>query len=126
MHFMSIQIRFHKTPPSGEFLPKGSVMIYGKKNFVKDLELEIYIGLIIERSWARLVASFSSNKVKDFVKWVKVIPGDVQRGTASKQIISRFMKDLDPLDIQKVKSLDLGEVSTLLPGDCKFIEWGNC
>ncbi len=98
-------------------------MIYGQKNFIKDLDLEIYIGLIIERNWARLITSFSLLKVKDFVKWVKISPGDVPRGTASKQIVSRFLKDLDPIDTQKVKSLDLGEVATLLPGDCKFIEW---
>ncbi|OLS29264.1 MAG: hypothetical protein HeimC2_01110 [Candidatus Heimdallarchaeota archaeon LC_2] len=111
------------TPPSGEFLPKGSVMIYGQKNFVKDVSLEIYIGLIIERSWARLIASFSLIKVKNLVKWVRVVPGDLQRGSASKQIFSRFLKDLDPMDVQKVKALDLSEVTSLLPGNCKIIEW---
>ena len=87
--------------------------------------MEVYIGLVIERSWARLVASFSSIKIKNFVRWVKVIPGDIQRGTASKQIISRFLKDLEPMDGQKVKAIDLSEIAALLPGKCKFIEWND-
>lgn len=34
-----------KSPPTGEFLPKGSFMISGKKNFVKNAKTELAIGL---------------------------------------------------------------------------------
>lgn len=34
-----------KTPPSGEFLPKGSFMISGKKNIIKDAKTELAIKL---------------------------------------------------------------------------------
>jgi len=34
-----------KTPPAGEYLPKGSFMIYGKKNYVKGVKLELSLGL---------------------------------------------------------------------------------
>jgi len=34
-----------KTPPSGEFLPKGSFMILGKKNFIKNVITRLAIGI---------------------------------------------------------------------------------
>ena len=34
-----------KTPPSGEFLPKGSFMITGKKNFIRNAKTELAVGL---------------------------------------------------------------------------------
>lgn len=34
-----------KAPPSGEYLPTGSFMIYGKKNFVKNVMLELAFGI---------------------------------------------------------------------------------
>jgi predicted ribosome quality control (RQC) complex YloA/Tae2 family protein len=46
-----------KTPPSGEFLPRGSFMISGKKNFVDDLELLADVGWIEYRGEKRLVCS---------------------------------------------------------------------
>ncbi|MCW4021371.1 MAG: ribosome rescue protein RqcH, partial [Candidatus Bathyarchaeota archaeon] len=33
-----------KTPPSGEYLPKGSFMIYGTKNYVRGAPLEVAVG----------------------------------------------------------------------------------
>ncbi len=34
-----------KSPPSGEFLPKGSFMITGKKNFIRNVKTELAVGL---------------------------------------------------------------------------------
>jgi len=34
-----------RSPPSGEFLPKGSFIISGKKNFIKNAKTELVIGL---------------------------------------------------------------------------------
>jgi len=41
-----------KKPPSGEYLPKGAFMIYGKKNYIRNVPLELVIGfkLIEENS----------------------------------------------------------------------------
>ncbi|BBD72486.1 RNA-binding protein [Sulfodiicoccus acidiphilus] len=34
-----------KTPPSGEYISKGSFMVYGKKNYIKGVKLELTLGL---------------------------------------------------------------------------------
>jgi len=34
-----------KTPPTGQFLPKGSFMIYGRKNYFKGIGMELTVGL---------------------------------------------------------------------------------
>jgi len=35
-----------KSAPSGEYLPKGSFMIYGKKNFLRGVPLNLYVGIL--------------------------------------------------------------------------------
>ncbi|MFX0145982.1 MAG: ribosome rescue protein RqcH, partial [Candidatus Hodarchaeota archaeon] len=39
-----------KTPPSGEYLQKGSFIISGKKNFIKNIKTELTIGLVFIES----------------------------------------------------------------------------
>ena len=55
-----------KTPPSGEYLPKGSFMISGKKNIVKDAKTELAVGLeLIE----------STNEAEKMVYHLKILSG---------------------------------------------------
>ncbi|MFW9900227.1 MAG: ribosome rescue protein RqcH, partial [Candidatus Thorarchaeota archaeon] len=47
-----------KSPPSGEFLPKGSFIISGKKNFIKNAKTQLTIGL----KMIEIKADFSENQ----------------------------------------------------------------
>ena len=46
-----------KTPPSGEFLPRGAFMISGRRNYIDDLELLADIGWVEYKGEKRLVCS---------------------------------------------------------------------
>ncbi|MGV9104001.1 MAG: ribosome rescue protein RqcH, partial [Candidatus Thorarchaeota archaeon] len=36
------------SPPSGEYLPSGAVMIYGSKNYIENIAIELAVGLLFE------------------------------------------------------------------------------
>ncbi len=109
--------------PSGEFLPKGSIMIYGEKQYIKNVPVEIYIGLIIEANWARLIAG--SKAVIDShscFAYAFLKPGDTQRGKLAKEIKSRFSHLCEDKDVRKVLALDVSEFAKMIPGDSKIEE----
>jgi predicted ribosome quality control (RQC) complex YloA/Tae2 family protein len=112
------------TPPSGEYLPKGSFMIYGEKKFVKNVTLELNIGLIIEQNWGRIVYG-GEHSIKEASCWARLQPGEKAKGKIAKNIRNKFLKMVDPKDIEKVKAIDLAEFTWAIPGDSEIIAWGS-
>ncbi|NPA76138.1 MAG: DUF814 domain-containing protein [Candidatus Diapherotrites archaeon] len=87
------------TPPSGEYRPKGGVMIYGKKNWVRDAPLQLYV-------------SFDEEKNRFFVSpfqpegpYVLIAPGRTDKTEIAKKILSLFEKD----------KIHLNDLNALLP-----------
>ncbi|MBD3388638.1 MAG: DUF814 domain-containing protein [Candidatus Altiarchaeales archaeon] len=75
-----------KTPPSGEYLPKGAFMIYGEKTWHKNTPLEVAVGLLDDNvigGPAEAVKSRTDN-------YVTVGVGDVKQGALAKQVRSRL------------------------------------
>ncbi|MFX1303320.1 MAG: ribosome rescue protein RqcH [Promethearchaeota archaeon] len=127
-----------KNPPSGEFLPKGSFMISGKKNFIKNAKTELAIGLnLIE------IENESINGVK--VNYPKIICGPkrvienqsekiliikpskkgLSKGKLAKEIKTYFLKNTDRELKKWVKLLSLDEIILFLPNGFSKIELPN-
>ena len=110
--------------PSGEFLPKGGIMIYGEKQYVRNVPVEIYIGLIIENHWSRLIAGTKAVIESQPVSaYVKLIPGETPRGKTAKHIRGMFSKVGKPEDGRKVLALDVSEFSKMVPGSSDIAEF---
>jgi len=109
------------TPPSGEYLPKGSFMIYGEKNFVNSVPLEICIGVIIERHWSRVIAG-PENCMQEADYYAKLVPGAESRGSIAKNLMNKFRSMADDISAQKIDSLDVGEIAWYIPGDSKILD----
>ncbi|MFX1503721.1 MAG: NFACT RNA binding domain-containing protein, partial [Promethearchaeota archaeon] len=124
-----------RSPPSGESLPKGSFMISGKKNFIKNAKTELAIGLkIIE-----LKEDFTSNRKKYYPKVISgpknaiikqteniitIIPsksGGFTKGQLAKEIKSYFIRNIDGYLKIWVKLLSIDEILLYLPsGNSEF------
>ncbi|MEJ2250805.1 MAG: ribosome rescue protein RqcH [Candidatus Lokiarchaeota archaeon] len=57
-----------KTPPSGEFLPKGSFMIEGQKNFIKNTKTELRLGI-------KFLEQEPINQDYDLIKYPQILCG---------------------------------------------------
>ncbi len=75
-----------KTPPSGEYLPKGSFMVYGEKVWYKNVTLRVTVGLSDDEIIGGPVDSVSS-KTKNYV--VLGI-GDISQGKLAKIVKSKL------------------------------------
>ncbi len=79
-----------KSPPPGQYLPKGSFMIYGKRNFIKGVELKVSIGIkVVNDSYYEVVAGPEHLLEADdgVVAYITVIPGEKKQQEIAKELM---------------------------------------
>ncbi|MHA2384041.1 MAG: NFACT RNA binding domain-containing protein, partial [Candidatus Thorarchaeota archaeon] len=85
------------SPPSGEYLPSGAVMIYGTKNYIRRMPTELGVGVLLEDKHAIPMSGPPSAIAAHTEHHVRVIPGNVKKGQLVKEIISK-LKGIVPED----------------------------
>ncbi len=104
-----------KTPPSGEYLPRGAFMIYGTKNYVKGAIMEAVVGLKKEDQNLRIIGGPTEAIAHQTKIYVKLVPGREPSGNLAKQIRKKFV-ELSPVDSRKeVLQLPLEEIQSFIP-----------
>ncbi len=110
-----------KTPPSGEYLPKGSFMIRGDRNYLRGVELRLAVGLVIRGGEALVVSGPPSAIAKEAAAYVTLIPGDEERGRTARRIAKMFSEHLKASGLGGAIAVD--EVLKVLPpGTARIVE----
>lgn len=79
-----------KTPQSGEFLAKGAFVIRGKRNYIKNLKLELGIGEVrIEGSRKLMCSPLDAIKVRS-ERYFTIEPGDIDKNSFAKALSKIF------------------------------------
>lgn len=82
--YSALGSQVHKGAPSGEYVPKGGFMIYGKKNWFRNTELELLICFD-----GKLIA-FPAVKKELKGKRVQLMPGNESKSIIAKKILSKL------------------------------------
>ncbi len=111
------------TPPSGEYLPSGAVMIYGTKNYIKSVPVELAVGLIFEDEAAIPMAGPPSAIMAHSEHVVHIAPGNTKKGKLVKEIIARLSK-LAPEGMKgPIQAIPQEELMRVLPsGNGKIVD----
>ena len=80
------------SPPSGEHLPAGSVMLYGTKNFLRQVPVELAVGVLLEEDYAIPISGPPTAIEAQTEYFVQVIPGDEKKGQVVKTIQASLKK----------------------------------
>lgn len=109
-----------KTAQSGEFLPKGSFVIRGSKNFMKNTELKIAIGVAFEtdkegRVFAKAVCGAVQAVNMRAKYFVTLKPGVYSQQQAAEEIKKRLLLKALPDDQPPIEELDTDELRRLVP-----------
>ncbi len=111
------------SPPSGEYLPAGAVMIYGTKNYVHDVPVEIAVGILFEDDTAILFSGPPSAVESKTPYSIRILPGPVKKGQLAKDIIVRLKAMAQQEDksalVDRIPEEDLMQV--LPPGDGRIV-----
>lgn len=104
-----------KTPPSGQYLPRGSFMIYGTKNYIRNVPLEIAIGIKKENSDFRIVGGPVSAIASQTNLYVRIIPGKETSGRLAKEIRNRLANMASSEDRERILRIPLEEIQVFIP-----------
>ncbi len=105
-----------KSPPSGQYLSKGSFMIYGKKNYVKNVKLELAVGVQELDEGARyIVGSLEALKARAIALAI-ISPGGDTREKVARRIVERAWS-------RNVKTPPPNELLSLIPGSSRLVKF---
>ncbi len=104
-----------KSPPSGEYLSKGAFMIYGSRNYVRNVPLEIAIGLVRNGDQIRVIGGPPQAIAKQTRIFVRVTPGNESSGRLAKRIKNIMIKMLPAEERRDADELPLEEIQRFLP-----------
>jgi predicted ribosome quality control (RQC) complex YloA/Tae2 family protein len=104
--------------PSGEYIPKGGIMVRGDRTYIKGVELIIVIGVQIHEANATVIyGSEETIKHKSMIT-VTIKPGSISKGKIAKKIKQIFLEKAPSVeDKAKIKGIDLNEFVHAIPHD---------
>lgn len=111
-----------KSPPPGEYLPKGAFMIYGKKNYIKHVTLKLALGIEIHNNSYRVIVG-SENTVKSKTKYyIILVPGDEDPHTVARKVKEQLLSKCSEKEKYIIESVDLDEITLRIPGKSKIVK----
>ncbi|MEZ0249212.1 MAG: ribosome rescue protein RqcH [Thermoproteus sp.] len=103
-----------KQAPAGEYLARGSFMIYGSRNYVRHVRLELAVGIRDDGGIKRVVAAPPRSITLLAERYAVLTPGTVEKSKTAKELARRW----------KAEAL-IDEIIAALPGPSSVQEWGS-
>jgi len=110
-----------KSPPPGQYLPKGSFMIYGRKNVIKGVELRVSVGIrVFNGSYYEVVSGPEERLLNDegVIAYMTLVPGSLKPSEVSK----KFIRGLRRMRYEFL-GLQESDIITRIPGSSDIIRF---
>ena len=104
-----------KTAPAGEYLTRGAFMIYGRKNYLRNVPLQISIGILqVNDNW--IIVGGPPSAITSQTKYsVTLRPGRMKSGRLAKEL-RRILANKAPITFRKtLLKLPLEEIQRFIP-----------
>jgi len=101
-----------KSPPPGQYLKKGSFIIHGKKNYIRNVPLRVTVGIVMKENRVEVVGGPPDAVRKQTEVYVEVIPGKETSSSLAKHIrkllteraFARWQKRLPEISLEEIQS----------------------
>jgi predicted ribosome quality control (RQC) complex YloA/Tae2 family protein len=104
-----------KSPPSGQYLKKGSFIIRGAKNYLRNVPLGVAIGVQIKEDHAKIIGGPPEAVAKHASVYVEIAPGEYKSSELAKRI-RRILGEKAPVDQKKqILEMPLDEIQAFIP-----------
>lgn len=105
-----------KGAPTGQFLPKGSFVIEGKRNYLKGVEIRLTIGIVQLNGMETLVCGPEESIKKRAMFYAVLLQGGMDPMTTAKKTKSEFVKIAGDGEIaETIKRISLDDFVRALP-----------
>jgi len=106
------------TAPSGEYIPKGGIMVRGTRKYIRGVELILAIGFEEDEYNVKVVYGAEKQVAQISPVVVLIKPGNISKGKVAKQIQKAFLnRARNPEQKAKLKALDFNEIVQAIPHD---------
>jgi len=104
-----------KSPPSGQYLTKGAFIISGTKNYVRNVPLQVAVGIKGEKENLRVIGGPPEAIASQTNLYVKITPGDQTSGKLAKEI-RQILSKRAPQNLQReILQIPLEEIQSFIP-----------
>ena len=104
-----------KTPPAGQYLKKGAFMISGPKSYLRNVSLQVAIGIKQEDEHAMVIGGPVEAIAKQSEVYVLLVPGREQSGSLAKRVKDVLAKRASE-DLRKlIRDTSLEEIQRAIP-----------
>lgn len=100
-----------KQAPPGQYLPKGAFMVHGEKNFIRNVELKLWVG--IADTSEIIYGSLGKVKAK-CVRYAYIVPGNRDKNKEASRLVEKFLEG-KPLSRKEVTRLREA-IRNIIPG----------
>jgi predicted ribosome quality control (RQC) complex YloA/Tae2 family protein len=104
-----------KTPPTGEYLVKGAFMIYGERNYVRNIPLAMWLGIQISGDAFKIVMGNEAFVRKTAASYVKLTPGTFSGVELIKKIKESLVHRCDQRYAHVIHAIPDSEIAAHLP-----------
>ncbi|MEM3403278.1 MAG: ribosome rescue protein RqcH [Nitrososphaeria archaeon] len=108
-----------KKAPSGQYIARGAFMITGKRNYIKNLPLELAVGIVKVKDHYTVICGPKEAIKKSTDHIVLIVPGREDKNSVAKKIKAVLSEKMASLE--GVKDIPLEDyIRALPPGGCKI------
>ncbi|MFW9905394.1 MAG: ribosome rescue protein RqcH [Candidatus Thorarchaeota archaeon] len=106
------------TAPSGEYIPKGGIMIRGKRTYHRGIHMALAIGVKVEEFNAKVIYGSEEDIQKTSPITIIIRPGSESKGKVAKQIQKIIVeKTKSPETRAKIRGIDFNDFVRAIPHD---------
>lgn len=104
-----------KTPPTGQSLAKGSFMIYGKKNYLRQVPLRTAIGLLVTEETIKVIGGPRDAVASQTSLYVEIAPEEQPGPPLAKQVREQLAHKAPKQAQERALALSLEEIQNFIP-----------
>jgi predicted ribosome quality control (RQC) complex YloA/Tae2 family protein len=105
----------NKSPPSGQYLKKGSFMIHGSKNFVRGVPLRVAIGIKMNKEQTVIAGGAVEAIANQTNVYVELVPGEQKSSGLAKQIRLLLAERASKALKKRILEIPLEEIQSFIP-----------
>jgi len=84
------------SPPTGEYLAKGGIMVYGRKNYLRPVPVRIWLGIGLDNDGIPRIIQGSREVVERYsLVFASLIPGEEKRLDVARELKQKFSQMVD-------------------------------
>ena len=104
-----------KSPPTGQYLKKGAFMIKGSKNYLRNVPLQIAIGIKTKNGYPTVIGGPVEAVAKQSEVYVELVPGREKSGSLAKRV-RQTLAEKAPEELRKqILEMPLERIQRFIP-----------